>query len=480
MTGDVRLGNGWGNVAVAVLATGALLPFGCGGLPGVPLANESTIPVDTDRFELVARFVHISDAQIVDEESPGRLTAAAAFATTAWRPHEAYATQLLDGMIRAINKQHVAVHTIDFVVHTGDALDNAQLNELEWFVSVFDGGTIDPSSGGDDRSSDELPDASMDPHHPFEAQGLYRRGVHGDEPTIPWYSVFGNHDRFAAGVFPIVSNLFGSRRAPLPLGNRIGLFLPVNLDPTGSLSWGPITPANPGPPPLINFPTLVSPNAARRFITDRDFVNAHVASVGEPKGHGFDPRRPDRTWYTAVPVAGVRLITLNTSDPAKTKPGLVYSEGAVSLAQLFFLAGELKSAEERGEIVIVATHHPSDTFAGTYGSALMPNTFREALRRSPNVKLHIAGHSHRNAVTDRGGYVEVETCSILDAPQQGRVIEIWRDGADVELRYWMFSHLDDFDPPTEKRSPLFDDPLRPMREVAAGLAEEHRSSGSIP
>ena len=64
----MRWGSGWGNVAVAVFAAGALLPFGCGGLPGVPLANESTMPVDTDRFELVARFVHISDAQIVDEE----------------------------------------------------------------------------------------------------------------------------------------------------------------------------------------------------------------------------------------------------------------------------------------------------------------------------------------------------------------------------------------------------------------------------
>ena len=141
---------------------------------------------------------------------------------------------------------------------------------------------------------------------------------------------------------------------------------------------------------------------------------------------GFDPGRPERTWYTAAPVPGVRLITLNTSDPAAPEPERVYSEGAVSLAQLFFLAGELKSAEERGEIVIVATHHPSATFAATYGSALMPNTFRQILRRSSNVKLHIAGHSHRNAVTDRGGYVEVETCSILDAPQEGRVIEIWQ------------------------------------------------------
>ncbi|MFQ5591735.1 MAG: metallophosphoesterase, partial [Phycisphaerae bacterium] len=210
---------------------------GCGSLPGKPLPNESTSPVSSDRFRLVARFVHISDAQIIDEESPGRLTAASAlagyFASATWRPYEVFSTQLLDGIVRTVNKLHVAKHEIDFLIHTGDATDNAQLNEIEWFIGVLDGGVVDPRSGPDDRAPGQLPDPLLDPHQPFEAQGLYRNGVHGDAPTIPWYNLPGNHDRFAAGVFPIVTNVLGQRTSPLPVQERIGLFLPRELNPVG-------------------------------------------------------------------------------------------------------------------------------------------------------------------------------------------------------------------------------------------------------
>jgi len=460
-------------------------------LPGVPLPNESTEPVDADRFELLARFVHITDAHATDEESPGRLTAVAALSASAWRPHEAYSTQLLDGIIRTINKLHVARHTIDFVVHTGDASDNAQLNEMNWFITALDGGRIDPLTGPDDRDPALRPDPLLDPHEPFTAQGMYRNGVHGDAPTIEWYNLFGNHNRFALGVFPIVTDLLGGRISPLPLENRVGLFLPVDLDPTGRLAWAPITPANPGPPPELNLPVLVQADPARRFITDRDFIEAHLAGTGEPTGHGFDPDHPNRTWYSVSPVPGLRLIALNSATPFIEVPTLVYSEGAISLPQVRFLQLELASAQALGECVIVATHHPSGALDLTSGTALTPRAFRRLLNGYSCVKLHIAGHWHRNLVIDRGGYIEIVTSSIIDPPQQGRIIEIWRptepradpvptvsgaradlpaEGEEIELRYWMFSHLDEIEPPDDSHTDIFDYPLLPMRRIAAELA----------
>jgi hypothetical protein len=84
----------------------------------------------------------------------------------------------------------------------------------------------------------------------------------------------------------------------------------------------------------------------------------------------------------------------------------------------------------------------------------------------PNVVLHVCGHSHRNHVTDHGSYIEIETCSTLDLPQEGRLIEIWQNPIDgmVAVSYEMFSPLDDELPA------LGEDPLRAMRETAQAIA----------
>jgi 3',5'-cyclic AMP phosphodiesterase CpdA len=374
---------------------------------------------------------------------------------------------------------HVARHPIDLVIVTGDATDNAQLNELDWFITILDGGRVDPLSGPDDRDPGSLPDLLLDPHQPFYAQGLYRNGVHGDARTIDWYSLAGNHDRFAVGVFPIVNDFSGRRVSLLPLQERIGLFFPVDLDPTGSLSWAPITPGNPGPPPSLSLPIMIQANPERRYFTDREFVEAHLRSVSEPPGHGFDADHPERTWYSVSPRAGLRLIGLNSATPHIEVPTLPYSEGAISVTQVRFLERELERAQEAGEWVIVATHHPSDALEPALGTAVTAGAFRQTLNAYPCVKLHLAGHWHENVVFDRGGYREIVTGSAFDRPQLGRVVELWRQidaqisepvPEDIVMRYWHFSHLDEIAPPDESFADLFDDPLLPMRRDAAELA----------
>lgn len=458
-----------------------LLPCGCGGIPLSPLPNESTAPVDTTRYALVARFVHISDAHATDEESPARMTSSAYLVRTAWRPQEAYSLQLLDGMVRAINRLHESGLTIDFVVHTGDATDNVQLNELQWFVDVFDGGVIDPRSGPDDRPAEQRPDALLDPHAPFTAEGIYRQGVHGNLPTIGWYSVAGNHDRFAVGTFPVITNFFGQEVSlVLPDIQRFGIFIPLLLDPLGTLAWAPVSPAHPGPPPIISLPQAVTANPARRYFTQEDWVSVHMQSTSEPAGHGLSADAPRRTWFSTVPLPGLRLIALDTSTPPLPFPGEVYSEGALSAEQVRFLREELDMAKAADELVVVASHHPSYTLQPAYGTAATGSDLDALLRAYPGVVMHIAGHSHISEVWDHGSYVEVETGSIIDAPQEGRVVELWRGAEGVELRYWMFSHLNDLTPGDDATAEPPTDLLRPMREEAARLADADTANGGLP
>jgi 3',5'-cyclic AMP phosphodiesterase CpdA len=448
------------------------LVAGLSCLGGCPRDSDPLLPAqesqDTDLagFTRVVRLAQITDTHVVDTLSPARFAGAHDITRSAWRPYEAYATQLVDGVIRTVNRIHASGRTIDFLLHTGDGCDNTQSNELTWLLGLLDGDTIDPLSGPDDRPADARPEPALDPYAAFEAQGLYRQGRHGELPSVPWYALIGNHDVYAIGVFPIFTDDDGHRTAPLPADMRPGLFLPVRLDPVASEAHGNVTPADPGPPCFFETARFVEPNPARAYFDKPEFVRALLTTVTQPPGHGFGDPEAEPTWYSVTPSAGLRLIGLDTTDRTDKSPGYFYDLGAMSQAQLAFLRGELAAATNRGEVVLVATHHPSDALLPLLGSEVSPEELRSVLSEFPSVAAHVCGHSHRNRVTDRGSYVEIETCSTLDLPQEGRLIEIWRNPSDgrVAITYEMVSPLDDTLPA------LGADLLRALREQAHAIA----------
>ncbi len=446
---------------VLAFVSAGLLVGACGvlGSPTPPvLADITGLLAGEDT--LLVRLVHITDSHITDTQSPGRLAKFDVLVSPAWRPQEAYATQLLDGMIRNINRYHEEVGRIDLLIHGGDAVDNAQQNELRWFLQVMDGQTVTPRSGPDERDPSDLPPPLLDPYESFQAEGLYTQGRHGPLPTIPWYAVVGNHDVYAAGNFPILARPGNRRISLLPLPLRPGTWLPRVLMPDGEESYGLVSLADPSPPPLFGPVVEVEPNPDRAFCTRQDLLEAHLASQSSPIGHGFTEADGPCTWYSRLVAETVRLIALDTTDVPLAVPGMPYPQGAISRRQLRWLKSELAEAAEQGQWVIIATHHPSGGLTELYGSAVSPREFRELLNASENVVLHLSGHVHENRVLDWGGYIEIKTASTLDYPQVGRIIEIHQeaDSGEVLIQYATFSHRDS------------DDPLSALREVAFDLA----------
>ena len=448
---------------------------GCGGVTdsGVSLPNAATEPAAAGEH-LVARFAQITDVHLLDEESPARFAPADVVVPTAWRPQEAYSTQVFDGLLRAVNRRQERGDRIDFVLFTGDLVDGAQQNELGWFLDCVEGRVVDPRSGPDDRDPAAVPAPETDPHHPFGAIGLYRHGFHGRQASIPWYAAVGNHDRYAIGNLPVSDLADGRRIAPLPLFQvRPGWWIPRWLEADGDSTYGRITPANSGPVPLFSLPERITANPDRRFLSADELAGAFLDTVTLPPGHGFGDTGDTPTWYSVSPAAGLRLVVLDTSFRPSPAAGELCSEGFLTSGQLDFLRGEIAQAEQRDELVVLVTHHPSPNLDESRVTEANGGELRAVLEASPNVVLHLAGHLHRHRVTQRGGYVEMETASVIDYPQEGRWIEIWRDEAagTVTLRYDVFSHLPHDEPPTG--NPLLDDdPLAGLRQRAWELARE--------
>ncbi|MES1171488.1 MAG: metallophosphoesterase, partial [Actinomycetota bacterium] len=147
-----------------------------------------------DAGQRLVRFVHLTDVQLADDESPLRVASLDARGSTqsAFRPQEAHMCRVLSAMVRTIN----ALPDIDLVLLGGDNIDNAQSNELDWFLGIMNGGKVDCDSGTDD---DPLQGPSNDPKDPFVSAGL----------AVPWYWVTGNHDIMPQGTVPLTDDARG-------------------------------------------------------------------------------------------------------------------------------------------------------------------------------------------------------------------------------------------------------------------------------
>ncbi len=408
------------------------------------------------------RFVHLSDTQIVDEESPARSIRFAPLTHSAWRPQEAYGIHTLDATLRVINDRAANLgdgeSPIDFIIATGDQTDGCQGNELRWFIDTMDGGNILTDSGAPDGEDRIQPDEN-NPKLVYDAEGL--------SPEIPWFTVYGNHDALASGVFAIDRSDANPANwtAPLlrPYAALIGLhglFPPRNeFESTADVSPAAITAAvEPADPEtmalkiLSVLPGPIVPDPDRQFSSRQQFIDEHFTTTTFPKGHGFTyaNRQSGLARYSMRPVGDVpvRLIVLDTVIPDPV-PGFPAQYGVMTREQFdAFLKPELENALKSDELVLIASHHPSSNFDLPYhGSRVGTEEFRAYLASQPHVIAHLCGHGHRHSVEkigDASPYFEIQTASIIDYPQESRILDISYNEStgEIGLKSEIISHMD--------------------------------------
>jgi metallophosphoesterase (TIGR03767 family) len=472
---------------------------------------------------------HVTDLQLADVQSPTRFEflnryfADRRYAeiVPVQRPQEALTAHAVDATLRTLNAVTSPVTGIrpQLAVTTGDAIDNAQWNEMQTFLAHFDGGLVRPDSGGPDYEGvqaldwpDDIfwrPDgpAAADgagadgtggqdifrrefgfPHHP----GLLRRALREFPAAglrIPWLSCFGNHEALNQGVGVITAGLGDAL-----VGGSKPLRLPDDFDHDRALEL-----FTERPEAFMAGPVrAVTPDPGRRPITRREFVEAHFGPGSRPLGHGFsEQNRLDGTAYYVHDQPAARLIALDTNCLAGGAAGCLDRVQArwleARLAEVHSAyrgpdGGEVRTRNE-DRLVVLFSHHGIDTLTNTRrapaglasGPLLGSAEILALLHRFPNVVLWLNGHTHRNAVRPRRdpdhpalGFWEVTTCAIVDWPCQARLVELIDSGGCLSI----FCTMVDHDTPAAPRSLDTSDGLASLhRELAANVPFGGAASG---
>ena len=387
---------------------------------GEPFVDRTELAPASKPVERLALFAQLTDAHVVDEESPARLEVldrrGAPF-TSAFRPQEPLSGQVLDAMVRSLNALRPQA-----VVETGDLIDNDQQNELDEALAILRGGRVDPNSGTPGYRGVQAA-ANPDPYYyrpdvdPPRHPGLLaqaERTFVSPGLKAPWYPVVGNHDVLVQG------NL--APTAPtnvVATGDRKLLTLsPAALEAVRGLRLGRRTVAQ-----LLRFGL---PGTSERVPADprrRELQAAEVlAELRRASGHGDSGPLLDY----AFDIGAVRGIVLDTIRRD------VGSSGLVRPPQLRWLAQELQGAGTKP--VVVFTHTPLTSAAGGEQALAL-------LDRDPHVVAAVHGDTHRNEIRPRGHYWLIGTSSLADYPQEARAFELDRtaDGKLV-LQTWLIDH----------------------------------------
>ncbi len=373
--------------------------------PGEPLqarnldgTQASALPAGAVRL---ARFVHLADTQLADDESPARVAKLDSIGTAsgAFRPQEAYGCLVLRAAVRTINGIHRG-DALDAVILGGDNADDAQNNEVDWFLKILAGSDYVHCDSGDDN--DPVPGPNNDPKDPFASEGL----------VMPWRWVTGNHDILNQGTIRITVN------PDEPIGTRAS---------TGTRDW-----SMPGGPVRSGEFVTADPD---RFFLGRSALMAKVAADGDGHGIGAAQVASGRAHHAFDVGSNVRVVALDTAAETGSAEGVVH-RGDVDT----FLKPTLDAAKAAGKLVIITSHHASGSLTdgsqtgGTkQADAVSIEDFQALLSSYPNVIMHLAGHSHVHAVKTIAPaaarpYWEVKTAALADFPNELRVFEVWDTG----------------------------------------------------
>lgn len=380
----------------------------CSGWPSVTRTELATRSGHSG-YQALLSLVHLSDVHIIDSQSPlrieflrhrrGLLLPADQF-QAGFRPQEAMSAQVTESMVRQLNKIGSGPYTrrpFDMAVNTGDSGDNHQDNELLRFITLLNGGFIDPNSGAasyqgvQDQHPSPLFCQYWHPDKPSanacssetdnacgincqdkfkvagfpEFEGLLNQAVQPFQATglaMPWYTAYGNHDELFQGNFPLrselnprnaLSNLSigADKLLELPprfisdsnLGEKFKVdeFLLELLNPLDSAGdWQRLVNDWTGPEAR-----QVAADNRRVLWSRAQYVQDLLDHPGPygPAGHGFNVANRDtgKLYYafdfvnTPIPIKGIVLDTTNPGGRA---------DGSLGREQLQWLEQQLQQA----------------------------------------------------------------------------------------------------------------------------------------
>lgn len=417
-----------------------------------------------DRRSTLASLVQFTDLHMIDAQSPVRFEWLGRVNGSAFRPQEALGTHGAAQLVRRVNqlgRGPFGGRPFDCVVSTGDNTDNHEHVELDWFLTVMNGGDItqdtgDPhrwegvqSSGRRQYWNPELPVADDYKQAGFPTlPGYFTRATatHRSEGlATPWFSVFGNHDDSVSGVLP--SDFAGLARAYVGDQKFMGFADPAANQQMAAAMAADTTAA---PSTASLFTTTVTPDARRAPFTPKQYVQAHLAPEATgpgPVGHGFTQDNVDQGTghYTFRIAPGVTGIAMDSTNHAG------FTEGSLGDTQFRWLQQVLQAGSRRwfdvwgvehthdvdDELFVLFSHHtstsmgnllvdPTREFEIRHGGLEVVNT----LKRFPNVVAWVNGHTHVNKITPqrhrdpRRSFWEVNTASHVDFPQMARIIDV--------------------------------------------------------
>lgn len=376
----------------------------------------------------LASMAQLADPHVRDAQSPARapfLDRLGPRLGSAFRPHELLTAQVLAATVASVNDWREA----EAVLVSGDLIDSAQRNELDWAVAILGGATAVPNSGGPRyqgvqaaSNPDPLyyrPDVDA-PRHPG-LLGRALRPVQSPGLTAPWWPVLGNHDVLVQGELApsgaITAVAVGERLLTRPDAEveRLAADGLLDRDRVDALLRAGV----PGES------LTVSSDARRAHLSAGEVVDRLTGAAPESLA-----ARDGRLDYSFSVGSDLELIVL---DLARREAG---SGGLVTESTLAFLADALAAAGPRH--VMVALHQPLEATDGAGAMVAM-------LDSDPRVIAVLAGHTHRNSIAARrseaGGYWLITTASIVDFPQQWRALRLVatsRGGVAIET--WMVDH----------------------------------------
>ncbi|HEX7254784.1 MAG TPA: hypothetical protein VF236_02550 [Gaiellaceae bacterium] len=466
-----------------------------------------TVPTNAGPTPIVT-FAHLADAQLVDEESPGRVELVDFIGGdpfgSAYRPQEGLTPHVLNEQIRAIRamgRGPGALGAIQFAMTGGDDVDNAQLNETRWFVDLMDGGKlVNPGSGrsgtcgvrrpplyGGMRGGARFyePNGRGDGPGYSPSMAANRRSVRRsvavrDYPGLfermnrpfrargigmPWYAVFGNHDGLVQGNFA-QNELFdqvvrGCRKVTRYSREALAQIQPLLAGGVTQeeqaeiirITFGDYLDTWGVPREHRGLFKTVPSDPARRFLRKSAWIQEHFRTRGRPRGHGFSQANAasGQAYYSFRPVLGVRFIVIDTVADNS-------SSGNVDDEQFGWLESQLAGADARAELVLVFGHHSLATMKAVGPGVQLGVNVEALLLRHRRVLAYIAGHEHQNRIQPHhraggGGFWEIVSASHLDWPQQARVIELAQHGDAFVIYATVVDHLGPPRPPAAPKRP---------------------------